>query len=97
MKKHHFDGIDRISVFQFLIHFVTESEKLNISEGQAYSSLLAYLIGVSKSHFTSMQNVRCVGNIPCWPKAIQFFLRTYPIANVIRDAVATLKTPSAIG
>lgn len=31
MKEHHFDGFDPITGFQFLINFVAESNKLNMS------------------------------------------------------------------
>ena len=49
MTGHRFDGTDPISVFQFLIYFVTEADKLNMSEGQAYLAIPNYLLGRAKS------------------------------------------------
>lgn len=39
MKSHNFDDTDVIRVFDFLAHFVIETDKLNISEGQAFIEL----------------------------------------------------------
>ena len=90
MQGHRFDGSDPIAVFSFLIHFVTEADKLNMSEGQAYLAIPSYLKGSAKSQFSSMQNGIRAGGITCWPEAIQFFLRSYPTPNVIRNAISEL-------
>lgn len=55
MKEHHFDGTDPIRVVHFLIHFVTEADKLNISEGQACIPIHTYLTGRANTQLTFMQ------------------------------------------
>lgn len=54
MKGHHFDGSDVISVFQFLIHFFTEVDKSNMSEGQDYLDFPSYLTRRAKCQLTFM-------------------------------------------
>lgn len=91
VKEHHFDGTDPITLFQFLINFVTEADKRNISGAQVYLALPTYLDRRAKSQFTSMQNNIRDGEITCRPEAIQFLSRSYPTPNIIRDAVAELQ------
>lgn len=72
MKEHHVDGTDHIMVFQFLIHCVTEADKMNMSDGQGYLALPTYLTEGAKSQFTSMKTDIRDGGITCWPEAINF-------------------------
>lgn len=50
MKEHNLDGSDPITVSQFLIYFVTEADKLNMSEGQPYLALPTYLSGTQSNN-----------------------------------------------
>lgn len=63
MKEHHFDGTDPITVFQFLIHFVTQADKRNTSKVQTYLALQTYITQTAKSQFMYMQIGICARGI----------------------------------
>lgn len=42
MKKHNFDGTDQKMVFQLLIQYVTEANKMNMAKLQAFLALKTY-------------------------------------------------------
>lgn len=43
LKEHNFDGTDPIMVFQFLIHIITEDDKMSMFEGLENLALPTYL------------------------------------------------------
>lgn len=43
MKEQHLDGTDPTVVFQLLVYFITEADKMRVSKVQAYLALPIYL------------------------------------------------------
>lgn len=54
-------------------------------------ALPTFLNGRAKSQFMSIKNDIWVDGINLWPEADQFFIRSYPTPNVIRDEINVLR------
>ena len=63
-----------------------------MSEDEAYIALPFFLKSQAKSHYGAVMDTTSEGegDVTCWPKAVQYLLRSYATANFIRAAVLAL-------
>ena len=87
-----FDGSDPIKIFDFLTRFVNDADILAMSEAQAFIALPTFLADPAETQFrTNFSGGSRRGGITCWPEAIQYLLRTYATAAVMREALDILQ------
>lgn len=70
MDAHKFNGKDPILIFDFLTRYVEETDKLEMSEDQAYVLLAQFLTNPASSQFRAVKAGSRYSGVTCWPEAV---------------------------
>ena len=96
METHKFTGKDPILIFDFLTRYVEETDKLEMSEDQAFVLLPQFLSNPAAVQFRAVQGGSRFTGVTCWPEAVQHLLQTYATPSAIRNALRRLQTISQL-
>ena len=88
MKDCKFDGSDPIMILEFLTRYVEETDKLGMTEAQAFALVPNYLSGEAKKQVRSNTNSSSTGGISCWVQFVDHMLREYATPSAIQEAIS---------
>ena len=93
LRNHPFDGEYPIQVLAFLLHFVDDSNTLDMNEAQTYIAIPYFLKGFALDQYQAVKDAYSAneGVVSCWPEALLYLLRSYVQSNAIREATLSLR------
>ena len=91
MKESKFDGTDPILILEFLTRYVEETDKLGMTEAQAFALVPNYLSGEARRHVRSNMNSSANGGVSCWAQFVDHMLREYATPTALQEAISSLK------
>lgn len=74
MGTHKFTSKDPILVFDFLTRYAAETDKIAMSEGQAYVLLTQFWTNPMEAQFCVVQAQSRYSEVNCWTGAVKYLL-----------------------